>query len=69
MKQIDGTYFRTIGGMRGFAAGTLGCGCKAYGHVSPTRQAGWNGATDKVDDVAAVSGQWIAVWKDRSITQ
>ena len=42
----------------GYVAGTLGCGCKAYGHVSPTRTLGYYGATDKVDDVAAVFGRW-----------
>ncbi len=42
----------------GYAAGTLGCGCKAYGHVSPTRTLGYYGATSQVDDVAAVFGRW-----------
>ena len=42
----------------GYAAGTLGCGCMAYGHISPTRTIGYYGATDQVDDVAAVYGTW-----------
>lgn len=42
----------------GYLAGTLGCGCHSYGHVSPTRKIGWNGPTDEVDDVAAVFGNW-----------
>lgn len=46
--------------LSGYAAGTIGCGCKAYGHVSPTRKIGFYGATDQVDDVAAVYGSWSA---------
>ena len=42
----------------GYAAGTIGCGCKDYGHISPTRTIGYDGATDQVDDVAAVHGSW-----------
>ena len=42
----------------GKVAGTLGCGCMAYGHTSPTRRIGYWGATDDVDDVAAVDGTW-----------
>lgn len=44
----------------GKVAGTIGCGCMAYGHVSPTRKIGIFGATDSVDDVAAVDGIWRA---------
>jgi len=43
----------------GYATGTLGCGCKAYGHVSPTRIFG----TDFVVDVAAVMGTFKASYK------
>ena len=46
--------------LSGYAAGTIGCGCMAYGHVSPTRMLGFWGATDIVDDVAAVHGTWTA---------
>lgn len=42
----------------GYAAGTIGCGCSAYGHTSPTRKIGYHGTTDVVDDVAAVHGRW-----------
>lgn len=42
--------------LRGSVAGTLGCGCRAYGHVSPTRIFG-SGA---VVDTAAVYGTWKA---------
>jgi len=49
----------------GNASGTLGCGCKAYGHTSPTRVMGCRGATCLVDDVAAAWGNWTARWKYR----
>ena len=42
----------------GYVAGSLGCGCMAYEHVSPTRKLGINGPTDEVSDVAAVHGTW-----------
>ena len=42
----------------GYVAGTIGCGCSAYGHTSPTRKIGYNGATSVVDDIAAVHGRW-----------
>lgn len=42
----------------GYAAGTLGCGCKAYGHISPTRSLDWNGVSSEVVDVAAAYGTW-----------
>lgn len=42
----------------GYAAGSLGCGCMAYGHVSPTRKIGEHGVTAVVVDVAAVHGTW-----------
>ena len=46
----------------GFAAGQIGCGCHAYGHISPTRQLGPQGATDKVQDIAACFGQFRMKW-------
>lgn len=42
----------------GYVAGTIGCGCKAYGHISPTRKIGIDGPTGQVDDVAATYGRW-----------
>ena len=42
----------------GYVSGTLGCGCRAYGHISPTRKIGKDGITDMIDDVAAVYGTW-----------
>lgn len=55
-------YGKQFGAFRGFAAGQLGCGCRAYGHVSPTRQLGPQGATDKVQDIAACFGQFRMKW-------
>ena len=46
--------------LSGYATGTIGCGCMAYGHVSPTRMLGFWGATDIVDDLAAIHGTWSA---------
>lgn len=45
---------RTI---QGYVAGQLGCGCRAYGHVSPTRIM-WNPGA--VPDTASVWGTWKA---------
>ncbi len=54
----DTSLFVTLGGKgtiskkgyiqhaRGYLAGSLGCGCMAYGHISPTRKIGRYGATD-----------------------
>ena len=50
----------------GYLAGTLGCGCMAYGHTSPTRKIGYFGPIeDQVDDVAAVYGRWTVRYKPR----
>lgn len=46
--------------LSGNAVGTIGCGCSDYGHLSPTRELGPHGATDVIDDVAAVHGTWKA---------
>lgn len=51
-----------IKNLHGTFAGTMGCGCREYGHVSPTRVAGFCGATEEVDDVASVCGTWTAVF-------
>ena len=50
----------------GYAAGTLGCGCTDYGHISPTRVMGANGPLGVVQDVAAVYGTWRAKLKYRT---
>lgn len=43
---------------KGHAAGTIGCGCAAYGHKSPTRRITFYGPGQEVDDVASVFGRW-----------
>ena len=43
---------------KGYVSGTLGCGCTAYGHISPTRLWWLYGVSSVVDDVAAVYGTW-----------
>ncbi len=53
------TYFS------GYAAGTQGCGCNAYGHKSPTRKATIMGPMYEPEDVVATFGQWKARWKTR----
>ena len=56
-----GRRVQVINRMSGNLAGSLGCGCKAYGHVSPTRVNGAYGPIKtRVDDVAAVYGTWTA---------
>ena len=57
--------FKCLKAAAGKVAGTLGCGCTAYGHVSPTRKIGYWGPTDDVDDVAAVDGTWSIRLKSR----
>lgn len=54
---------RRMYSIKGNLAGTLGCGCYAYGHTSPTRVAAWRGPSSTVDDVAAVWGSWTATYK------
>lgn len=56
-KKANRQYIKNL---KGTLAGTLGCGCYAYGHKSPTRKANYCGHTDQVVDVAAVSGTWSA---------
>ena len=51
--------------LKGSVRGQIGCGCKAYGHVSPTRL--WFGfLTDIVVDVAPLYGTFTATFKGRS---
>lgn len=72
-KQHKGKRLVTLGKyeiiytLRGYDAGTLGCGCYAYGHVSPTRRAGALAPTDQVDDVAATYGTWRATYVESLI--
>ena len=51
---------RVIKSLSGSVAGTIGCSCMAYGHVSPTRVMGAYGPTGYVSDIAAVFGTWKA---------
>lgn len=64
--------------MSGFAAGQLGCGCRAYGHVSPTRIVYCPGIGSKyvgaflpaywyptVVDIAPCWGRWHARFRAR----
>ena len=56
-------YYYEYNTFSGNVAGTLGCGCYAYGHTSPTRVGGACGASSIVSDVAAVWGSWAASHK------
>lgn len=63
----DNTLILTLSGsgttdafLSGHAAGQIGCGCSAYGHVSPTRIYG----TELVVDTAGVWGTWRAVKRE-----
>lgn len=49
----------------GYCVGTMGCGCRAYGHTSPTRVLGFYGPVlSCVTDVAAIpKGQWYATYR------
>ena len=63
-KKVKGC--QVINSMKGAVTGRLGCSCTDYGHMSPTRVAGYKGPVeDQIDDVAAVWGSWKAVWKRR----
>jgi hypothetical protein len=66
----NGYKVRYIRSLVGELAGNLGCGCRAYGHTSATRQAGWIGPTDTVVDIAAIkAGRWRIAWKARYIRE
>lgn len=60
---VDHGRQQVINTVVGSDAGTLGCGCMAYGHVSPTRVSSWFAYTDIVDDVAATFGDWSLKYK------
>ena len=61
------TYKYYLKRATGYVTGTLGCGCMAYGHVSPTRKITYFGPQNAVDDVAAVYGRWtIKINKKKS---
>lgn len=50
--------------LRGYCTGQIGCNCKAWGHVSPTRFWGYFGPSF-VTDVASISGQMTLKWNSR----
>lgn len=56
---------RVVTRLSGYAAGMQGCSCTAYGHKSPTRNAGIIGPTEVVNDVVSSFGMWRATWKSR----
>ena len=60
----SGTAYK-VKNWKGYCVGTMGCGCRAYGHTSPTRVLGFCGpACDWVSDVAAIPmGQWQAKYR------
>lgn len=64
---------KMVGGCRiarmftGSVAGQQGCGCAAYTHKSPTRNAGIRGPTCEVVDIAPLArGKWRAKFKRRT---
>ena len=59
--------FDIINTMKGYNAGTLGCGCTAYGHISPTRKAAALAPSCTVDDVASTFGIWSATYVETSV--
>jgi len=65
----DNTLLLTLSGsgshkrLSGYAAGQIGCGCRAYGHKSPTRIMGVYGEPGEVTDIASVYGSWSAKLK------
>lgn len=60
-----GPYAQKVKRWSGYCVGTMGCGCRAYGHVSPTRVLGFCGVLcGYVTDVAAIpKGQWYAIYR------
>ena len=56
--------------LKGYATGSLGCGCAEYGHISPTRLIGYYGPLlDHVDDVAPVLGTWQMKYLTTSVVK
>lgn len=54
----------TLKNLKGSVKGQIGCGCRAYGHISPTRLfLGW--LTDIVWDIAPVYGTFSATFVGR----
>lgn len=68
-KQLKFKTYRITKKISGFASGTQGCSCSAYGHKSPTRLAGVLGNTDEVNDVVATWGRWQATFIRRNYSE
>ena len=65
MGSITSDRLRTL---RGSATGRIGCGCHAYGHISPTRI--WHSfLTEIVVDVAPMYGSFTARFKGRTYVE
>lgn len=65
-KKIDGIKTRFPTFISGYVTGTQGCGCRDYGHLSPTRIIGIHGASDQAIDIASVWGTWKAKFSYRT---
>lgn len=48
--------------LSGYCAGQIGCNCKAWGHISPTRMWGFFGPNCTVTDIASVNGKVKMKW-------
>ena len=57
--------YRVAKRISGYCAGTQGCGCSAYSHLSPTRTASKEGPSCNATDIVATWGTWRARWKGR----
>ena len=68
-KKVKVRSYYHISSLNGKITGTLGCGCEAYGHKSPTRIAGLYGASTNVDDVAKIEGTWSATYNSKLSTR
>ena len=56
-------YGTTDKAIRGYVTGQMGCGCMAYGHVSPTRT-----AYGEVDDIAPTFGHFTMKRVNRALS-
>ena len=64
-KAYSSSGIRVAKTFRGYAVGTQGCSCYAYGHKSPTRAGSVCGPSDRVDDAVATFGNWSAKFNRR----
>lgn len=53
----------------GKIAGTIGCGCKGYRHISPTRVLGKCGVSELVDDVCPLDGTFKMKYNKKESTR